>query len=172
VTVERNATRYLPRLGWFVTRHALDRYLERIEPHTGLNSARKKLEEAALTALRRGKPPIQRAGDSHWVVREDPYFALITRQVRGETRIVTVLGPDDPSDERAAAERRQKHLQRKRLLAERRYEEVSEENVLLRRGLSIAVGVLQQLVCLPEAESALVALNELLPSELIDYGER
>jgi len=57
---------------------------------------------------------------------------------------------------------RVKHHKEKRRDAEKRYEKAYEENVRLRKGLRIAIGALQQLECLPEAASAMVALQDVV----------
>jgi hypothetical protein len=173
--VDNDGTRHLPRSEWFVTRHAMDRYIERFDPHTSLNQARKRLEAAALAAQRR-RERSDKAGDTHWTVQSDPLLILVTRQVGGETRIVTVLGS---AEERAAnldavrdeslrqwkhdANRRVRRYKERRREAERKYEEALEENSRLRQGLSIAMEALLQMECFEEAASAISAVREVIP---------
>ena len=159
----------------------MERYFQRIDRHTSLSQARKRLEAAAAIAQRRGQVK-QKTGETHWTVREDPRLVLVTRRVGGETRIVTVLGPEEPTDEQSAIQvdesmrqwtqdvlQRVKDHKEKRRDAEKRYEKAYEENVRLRKGLRIAIGALQQLECLPEAASAMVALQDVV--EDVNRGE-
>jgi hypothetical protein len=153
----------------------MDRYIERFDPHTSLNQARKRLEAATLTAQRRGEKS-DKAGDTHWTVQSDPLLILVTRQVGSETRIVTVLGN---AEERAAnreavldkslrqwkneANRRVRRYKERRRLAERKYEEALAENSRLRQGLRIAMEALTQMECFEEAASAISAVREVIP---------